>query len=1240
MAAWDDQVWDVVDEAVRRIEHARRAGKDADLTDILPSRDDPQREQVLLTLIKVDQEDRWRHGERKTLEAYLQEWPELANKPKLLAELLEAECTTRALVDAVPDGEEIRARFPDICQQLDLPQIQAKAAKDLRALENGAAPDAASDTSAVRRGETVSTNGYQAPLKAGDRFGRYEIGELLGEGGMGAVYRAYDSQLEREVALKIPRFDAAIDLAAIRRFVSEGKAAAKIAEHPNICTIYDAGESEGTYYITMRLIRGPSLASLIAEDAIQPSEAAEIMRKISLALETVHSAGIVHRDVKPSNVMIDESGEPVVMDFGLAHREKTTTESYVGDTLHAADSEWTSHAGHSGALLGTPLYMSPEQATGDPVDARSDIYGLGVLLYQMLTGKLPFTGSLDKVLEDVIGTEPPKPRELLPDLPEELESICLTAMAKSPADRYQAAGELSEALGRYIDRTKRRVPSRPWRRALLGTLATLAFLLGGVFLVFKTGKGSLIFEVNESTAKVTIDGKTIPLDTPHKEISIPVGVHTLEVEAPGFSKRRQTLRIRWRNSKVEIKVCFDRQGKTIPIQRWIETGGSNEDICLSPDGLNLYATYCFDGNDNTPIGQFDVASGRRIRTMSFESGEDPDRRIDHKGVVLSGDGRYLFTTNYYGRYISRLDLQNDAARMDLDITADDRVRHTWAVRLGITPDKTKLVVPAGSDGRLADEKNDRVSIIEAGDGNFRLLAEVPLDDEPKGNIRFSADSQFAYLITRQRKSDAPKLYEIRLTPPYGVARTLPFPEADLRDVALSGSQDGTSVAELARVQDPAPKGQRTKDTNDGEAPQAARAFVSDARHNNIWIVDLDTFQTTSEIDLGEFKPDSLAFSHRSGLLAALAPKNRTLFCVAADDTRQGDGRGQGEIVGKVTGLRPDASDVEFSKDDERLFVAHWSDQGGVAVIDIRHLLFSIVFASDRAGESYQIYRMDGDGRGVVRLTDNHATERSPRWSPDGKTIAFVSDRQGPARVLLMDRDGQHVSVLERTHPTMNPSFEIGSLIDWSSDGREIAYIAKDGRAIHAVDINTQQIRTIVDGPVGRGYDYHNGICWRNSDGAILFSSQQATWGHNQDVFQCDPNTGNVTQITNAWGEDARYFTPAPSADGRLVLLRRPERRAPPCEILLANPDGSELTVLKSATQALHANPGWFPTGKEILYCAKVGQFFHIYALKLKDKDARQLTAGEFNDIEPHVISTIRPKRARPQMNSAHKPADD
>jgi len=1052
-------------------------------------------------------------------------------------------------------------------------------------LRERAPPPAKLDTSSQTLDHTPSAPVERPSLRPGEQFDRYEIGELLGQGGMGTVYRAYDTHLEREVALKIPRFDAALDSAAIRRFISEAKAVAGIGEHPNICTVYDAGEIEGTYYIAMRLIRGTSLASVIEEGVFDPCEAAEIIRKISLALAKVHAAGIVHRDIKPSNVMIDESGEPLLMDFGLAHREEPAPGSYVGDSFHKPESLRASHASHSGLLLGTPSYMSPEQATGQPVDARTDIYGLGVLFYQMLTGKLPFTGTLDEVLEAITDAEPPKPREHRPELSDQLEAICVKAIAKNPGDRYQSAEELSADLQHYVEGLSRQAASRPRLRKLLGAIATVGLLFATVILYLKTGNGTLILEVNEADAQVTINGKPIPLEKSREEISLPVGDHTLEVDAPNFAKHSDSLTIRWRNSRVEIKVSFDREGKGIPIQQWIETGGFTEDACVSPDGSALYVAYSLEGK-HTAIREFDIVSGQRMQTISFKSDEDPSRRIDHKGVVLSSDGRYLFTTNYFQRFISRVDLKANNARTDLDITANDRIHHVWAVRLGITPDKGKLVVPAGNDGRLVDEDNDWVSIIDVADGNFSVAAVVPLNDEPDGNIGFSPDSQFAYMITRRRKSDAPRLYEIRLTPPYGVARTLRFPDGDLRDVAV--------------------------------ANQPARAFVSDAGQNKIWIVDLKTFKTTSEIELDGYKPGVLAFSPEDNLLVALTPANRTLFCLDPDD---------GAIIGKVTGLRHNPNDVEFSRDRQRLFVAHRTPRGGIAVAGVRHLLYSIVFASDRAGESYQIYRMDGDGGGVVRLTDNHATERSPRWSPDGRKIAFVSDRQVRPRILLMYRDDELLSVLEGTDPAIESSFETGSLIDWCPDGREIAYIAKGGQAIRAVDVETGKIRTLVEGPVGHGYNLHNGICWRKSDRAILFSSQQAEWGPNSDIFQVDPDTAKVTQLTDAWGEVTRYFAPACSPNGRLALLRQPSTQASPIDLLLVDPVGSGLTPLRSAADTIHASPRWFPNGREIAYSARGRHFHHIYCISLEDNEPTQLTTGEFNDIEPDVMSRLLPSTA-------------
>jgi len=1182
----DDASWEFLDDVLERFEESWRAAPPPQIEDFVPPPDHGLRERVLVELIKVDEEYRWESAQKQLLETYLGEWPELRDKPAIVAELLSNECLIRASVEAIPAAEELGDRFPDVLQQIDLSTLAAEAEKENRSREDSIQTIAKSDESIRSANGRPTKSGGRLSLTEGQAFGRYEIRGPLGTGAMGAVYRAYDPRLHREVALKVPQF---ADPGVLKRFVKEARAAAKI-RHAGICPIYDVNQVDGAYYITMALIEGRSLGERMESGEFEPVEAARLVHKLAVALEQVHAKGIVHRDIKPSNVMLDAAGEPLLMDFGLArHTDAAAVEDCPdfrgglrseNGTVPFADAQGLSaNLSGTGSLVGTPSYMSPEQATGQPADARSDIYALGILLYELLTGKRPFSGPIVSLLQQIAHVEPPKPRELLPDLPEELEAICLKAIAKTPNDRYQSAGELADALQHYLDALPQQAVSHPWRRGLVGAIAAVAFVFAVLMLYLKTGNGTAIVEVNQADASVTLNDQRIRLETSREMLSLPVGVHTLEVEAPGFGKHSETLTIRWRFSRVEIKVRFNRKGEAIPIRKWIETATGPVDTYLSRDGATLYAAWGTEGN-NAPLRQFDIASGRLLQTIDFVE-YDSGRQVDHKGVVLSGDGRYLFTTNYYQRFISRVDLKGNNARTDLDITANDRVRHTWAVRLGITPDKGMLVVPAGNDGRPVDENNDWVSIIDVRDGDLSLVAEVTLEDEPKGNVRFSPDSRFAYLITRRRKSEAPKLYEIRLTPPYEVTRALPFPDGDLRDMVISN--------------------------------QPARAFVSDARHNKIWTVDLETFRTTSQIDLGEYKPGFLGFSRHGNLLAALVPANRTLLCFNPED---------GTILGKVTGLRHNPTDIEFSANQEQLLVAH--APGGIAVVSLRHLLYSIVFASDRAGESYQIYRMDGDGRGVVRLTENHATDRSPRWSSDGRRIAFVSDRQGRGKIFLMDRDGQHLSMLESTDPAIEGNFETGSLIDWSPDGREIAYIGKRRLAIRVVDVESGKIRTLVQGSVGRGYNLPSGICWRKSDGAILFSSQQAEWAYNQDVLQVNPNTGEVTQITDAWGEVARYFAPAPSPNGRLVFLRRPSTQAPPSELLLANPDGSELALLASADDELHASPRWFPNGKEIMYSAKAGQYHHIYTMKLEDKKATQLPFGEFNDIEPDVTNRLRP----------------
>ena len=302
---------------------------------------------------------------------------------------------SRASLDVIPTPEELRSRFPKLWKQIDLDALEAEAQTN-HWLGVAAAGQPAGTKPAELVGRTPGPSAAPHNLTAGDAFGRYEIRGLLGEGGEGTVYRAYDTQLRREVALKIPAFDTAAEPAVLERFVRQAQAAAAI-QHPNVCPIYDAGCLNGTYYITMALIEGQSLAEWAKGRSTTPLEAAELVRKIARALDRVHAVDIVHRDIKSSNVMIDRLGEPILMDFGTARQVEN-------------DKRLTT----TGSFLGTVAYMSPEQARGECrfADCRTDIYSLGVMLFELLTGELPFRGNAPMMLRQIVDDEPPSPRSL------------------------------------------------------------------------------------------------------------------------------------------------------------------------------------------------------------------------------------------------------------------------------------------------------------------------------------------------------------------------------------------------------------------------------------------------------------------------------------------------------------------------------------------------------------------------------------------------------------------------------------------------------------------------------------------------------------------------------------------------------------------------------------------------------------------------------------------------------------
>ena len=269
-----------------------------------------------------------------------------------------------------------------------------------------------------------------------EQFGRYRIVRMLGEGAMGQVFLAHDDQLDRDVALKVPRFSAKGDEERIERFYREARAAATL-RHPNVCPIHDVGEFEGRPFLTMAYIEGRPLSDFVREGKPLPQrQAAIIVRKLARGLAAAHKEEVTHRDLKPANVMVDERNEPIVMDFGLAQRERDNEPQLTKD----------------GTLLGTPAYMPPEQVLGDTklIGPPADIYSLGVVLYELLTGELPFQGPVNVVLAQVLNVEPPPPSELRLGLDPELEAICQKAMAKSIEERTQSMDELADELKAYL----------------------------------------------------------------------------------------------------------------------------------------------------------------------------------------------------------------------------------------------------------------------------------------------------------------------------------------------------------------------------------------------------------------------------------------------------------------------------------------------------------------------------------------------------------------------------------------------------------------------------------------------------------------------------------------------------------------------------------------------------------------------------------------------------------------------
>lgn len=283
---------------------------------------------------------------------------------------------------------------------------------------------------------SIPSGGAAATGLPFDRVGEYDILGKIGHGGMGLVLKARQRGLKRVVALKMIKVGQLAEETEIARFLVEARAAAHL-KHPNIVAVYDVGEHAGSPFFSMEYVEGQSLHKLISERPLQPQRAAVIIQKLALAVNYAHEAGILHRDLKPQNILLDKYEEPKITDFGLA-----------------SSAQENSQLTATGTVLGTPSYMPPEQARGrhEEMGNWSDIYSLGATLYEALVGRPPFSAAtLGETLQQVMSVDPVSPRTLNPAIPRDIETICLKCLEKSPARRYQTGQELADELQRFLE---------------------------------------------------------------------------------------------------------------------------------------------------------------------------------------------------------------------------------------------------------------------------------------------------------------------------------------------------------------------------------------------------------------------------------------------------------------------------------------------------------------------------------------------------------------------------------------------------------------------------------------------------------------------------------------------------------------------------------------------------------------------------------------------------------------------
>ncbi len=477
---------------------------------------------ALAELVKIDIVQMSKRRIETPLEEYLEQFPEIGMVETVATDLIVAELEARKVVGRRLADAELAARFPrqaDAVRNLVAGQSLLADAGSLPRVRQLALTETeltqAEDTNTSDRTAEAIPMTFQVGDRIGEN-GRFHILRELGHGGMGAVFLATDSKLGRDVAIKVPQRTALDSPDLLDRFRSEAECLAMVS-HANLPVVHDVSEFAGVPFVVMDYIDGISLGDFLQKNTLTPQRAVEIVRDVAEALSAAHAKGIVHRDMKPDNIMLTQQQQPKVIDFGLALNVARTGPRKT----------------QVGTLLGTPHYMPIEQMKGDvaAIGPRSDVYSLGVVLYKLLTGTVPFPGQqFHEVLTRMTTEETPSPLQHRIELDRRLTAIVLKAIERKPEDRYESMPEFSQALQDYLTPSTavRATPPRQTARVAMAAMSYLVLL--GVILYFQNGNATIKVEVLADDVEVTFQKDSLTVADGEHKYQVKPGLHRLHIK--------------------------------------------------------------------------------------------------------------------------------------------------------------------------------------------------------------------------------------------------------------------------------------------------------------------------------------------------------------------------------------------------------------------------------------------------------------------------------------------------------------------------------------------------------------------------------------------------------------------------------------------------------------------------------------------------------------------------------------